>query len=365
MRDLQMRDQGFRSGVDELAERAFVPGHEAFGGFLALDLLELLRVASGLGYGLLVLDLIFGSLGYHQSFGVEAHTAGASGDLVEFAGAQAAHLGAIELGQRGQHHGVNRHINANAQRIGAANHRQQTLLGELFDQTTVSRQHAGMMDTDAGAQQTLQNLAKSRGEFDAFDGFGDGLTLFLAGHAGGGKRLRGFQRGVLREVHHIYRCLAVAEGEFHGSFQRVERVLIAQRHRAWRIGDDIHIRCVVEIGELVGDGIHVAKRGTHQQELGLRQGQQWHLPCPATLRVAVVVEFVHGHEAHVSMRALTQSLVGENLGGAADDRRVGVDMAVAGDHADIVAAEHLYQVEELLGDQRFDGRGVVGTATGA
>lgn len=114
MRDLQMRDQGFRSGVDELVERAFVPGHEAFGGFLALDLLELLRVASGLGYGLLVLDLIFGSLGYHQSFGVEAHTAGASGDLVEFAGAQAAHLGAIELGQRGQHHGVNRHINADA-----------------------------------------------------------------------------------------------------------------------------------------------------------------------------------------------------------------------------------------------------------
>ena len=30
--------------------------------------------------------------------------------------------------------------------------------------------------------------------------------------------------------------------------------------------------------------------------------------------------------------------VGENLGGAADDRRVGVDMAVAGDHADITKA---------------------------
>lgn len=104
---------------------------------------------------------------------------------------------------------------------------QQTLLGELLDQAAVAWQHAGMMDADTGAQQSLQNLAEGCGEFDAFDGFCDGLALFLAGHAGGGERLRGLQRGVLREMDHINRGFTVAESEFHGFFHRIERVFVA------------------------------------------------------------------------------------------------------------------------------------------
>ena len=50
------------------------------------------------------------------------------------------------------------------------------------------------------------------------------------------------------------------------------------------------------------------------------------------------MEFVHRHEAHIGMGAFAQSLIGEDFGGAADDRRVRVDVAVTGDHADIVAA---------------------------
>ena len=65
------------------------------------------------------------------------------------------------------------------------------------------------------------------------------------------------------------------------------------------------------------------------------------------------------------MGAFAQGLVGEDFGGAADDRRVGVDTAVAGDHADVVSSEHFDQIEELFGDQRLDRRGVVGAAAGA
>ena len=40
-------------------------------------------------------------------------------------------------------------------------------------------------------------------------------------------------------------------------------------------------------------------------------------------------------------------------------------MRIAGDHAHVVAAEHVDQVEELFGDQRLDRRGVVGAPAGA
>lgn len=71
------------------------------------------------------------------------------------------------------------------------------------------------------------------------------------------------------------------------------------------------------------------------------------------------MEFVHRHEAHIGMGAFAQSLIGEDFGGAADDRRVRVDVAVTGDHADIVAAEHFDQVEEFLRHQRLDRSGVI------
>ena len=89
-----------------------------------------------------------------------------------------------------------------------------------------------------------------------------------------------------------------------------------------------------------------------------RQLQERHLPRPAAVRLAVVVELVHHHQPDVGAGALAQGDVGEHLGGAGDDRRVGVDAGVAGQHADVVGPEHLAQREELLAHQRLDRRGV-------
>ena len=60
-------------------------------------------------------------LGDDHALGIEARTAGATGNLMELAGAQTTHLVAIELGERGEHHGMDGYVDANAERVGAAN----------------------------------------------------------------------------------------------------------------------------------------------------------------------------------------------------------------------------------------------------
>ena len=91
------------------------------------------------------------------------------------------------------------------------------------------------------------------------------------------------------------------------------------------------------------------------------QGEQRYLPGPTAIGVGKIVELVHGDAAHVGIFALAQCVVSKDLCRAADDGRLGVDVRVAGDHTDVIAAEHLYQVEELFADQGLD-RGRVITA---
>ena len=93
------------------------------------------------------------------------------------------------------------------------------------------------------------------------------------------------------------------------------------------------------------------------------QGEQRHLPGPTAIGVGKVVELVHGHAAHIGVLTLAQRVVGKDFGRAADDGRLGVDMRIAGDHADVIAAEYLYQVEELFADQGLDGGRVIAALT--
>ena len=112
MRDAHTRRKLLGNRVDELVERVLAPVHEVLGRALLLDLLELLRVAGGLHLGLVVLDLVLGGLGYDHALGVEARATRATGDLMELAAAQAAHLAAVELGELREHHRVDGHVDA-------------------------------------------------------------------------------------------------------------------------------------------------------------------------------------------------------------------------------------------------------------
>ncbi len=60
------------------------------------------------------------------------------------------------------------------------------------------------------------------------------------------------------------------------------------------------------------------------------------------------------------LRPLAQCEVGEDLRGAADDRRVRVHRGVAGHHADVLRPEDVHEREELLGHERLDRRRVEG-----
>ena len=221
-----------------------------------------------------------------------------------------------------------------------------------------------MVHAHALAEQPLQDLAERRGETRPFDGVLDGLALLLGRHAVAGEVLGAREGGVLREVHDVQGRLAVAQRELHGRLERRVDVLVGEGHGARRVGDGVDgdARALLERR---GDLRRVAERGAHEEELRVGQGEQRDLPRPAAVRVAVVVKLVHRHAAHVGPFALAQRLVGEDLRRAADDGRLGVDVRVAGDHAHVVAPEHLDEVEELLAHERLDGGRVVRALAGA
>ena len=110
----------FRLRLDQALKGLLVPGDKALGGLLLFNLAELLGVVARLGHEFGVLDLVLRGLGDDHALGIEARAAGATSNLMELAGAQTTHLVAIELGERGEHHGVDGHVDADAECVGAA-----------------------------------------------------------------------------------------------------------------------------------------------------------------------------------------------------------------------------------------------------
>ena len=164
---------------------------------------------------------------------------------------------------------------------------------------------------------------------------------------------------LLGEVHDVDRRLVGRHQLLERLRQRRQRPGEGQRHRPLGVRDQRGLAAVApgHVGGELGD---VAEGGRHQHELRLRQLDQRHLPGPAAVGLGVEVELVHHHEPDVGRRALAQRDVGQDLGGAADDRRVGVDRGVTGQHPDVLGTEDLAELEELLADQRLDRRRVVG-----
>jgi hypothetical protein len=71
------------------------------------------------------------------------------------------------------------------------------------------------------------------------------------------------------------------------------------------------------------------------------------------------VELIHHHVIDVGVRPLSHGLVGEDLGRAADDRRLGVDRRVPGHHPHELGPEIAGEREELLVDEGLDRRRVI------
>ena len=192
---------------------------------------------------------------------------------------------------------------------------------------------------------------------------GDRLLLLLGAHVDAHQRLRPLQRGGLGEVNDVDRRLLRVEEILDRLVHRRRRVVVVQRNRALGVGDQRR-RPTGASGEVLPQKGDVAERGRHQQELGVRQLQQRHLPRPAAVGVTVEVELVHHHESDVRVGAFAQRDVGQHLRGAGDDRRPRVDRRIAGEHADVGRTEYPAEAEELFADQRLDRGGVVTTPSG-
>ena len=130
MGDAHAGRQLLRRLLDEVLEGLLVPAHEPLGRLLHLDLAGALGVSTCLGQRLCALDVVLGGLCDHAALGIEAGAAGAPCNLVELARVEVAHASAVKLGEGGEHHGVDGHVDAHAERVRSTDDRQQALLSE-------------------------------------------------------------------------------------------------------------------------------------------------------------------------------------------------------------------------------------------
>jgi hypothetical protein len=261
----------------------------------------------------------------------------------------------VELGEPREEHCPDRDVDAHAEGVGAADHLQQAVLGELFDESPVAGEHARVVDADAAAHELGQRLAEAGGEAEPADAGRDGVLVLAGDRPHRQQRLGLLQGSCLGEVDDVDRRLLSGEQLLDRLVDRGERPRVAERHRP--LGASHHGGMPAgPAGEVVGDRGDVPEGRRHEQELGVGQLQEGHLPRPAALWICVEVELVHDDDAEVCVDTLAQRHVGQDLGGAADDGGVGVDRGVAGHHSDVVGAEDVAQREELLAHQGLDRR---------
>jgi hypothetical protein len=320
-------------------------------------LLDRLPAAHRLGRDPLVLDHVLGRLAHHPAALVEALAPGPPGDLPEVAHREQPRLLAVELDEAGEQHGADRHVDADAERVGAAHHPQQAALGELLHQQPVAGQQPRVVQADPLLHDPLHVLAVRRVEADAGQRFGDRLALLAGGDLRAGQRLGLLGRLALGEEDHVDGRAPAGQQLLHRLVQRRLAPLEIERHRAL-VAVHVGHRPPALARELLLDRRRVAERGRHQQELRALEQQQRHLPGHAARGVGVEVELVHHHAGRVGGLALAERHVRQHLGGAADHGRRPVDAGVAGEHAHLLGPELLAEREELLADQRLHRRRV-------
>ena len=359
--DVEARRQRFRLGDHQPVEGTAAPVRDALRRLLPHDPAQFLRIVSGLGHELLVLDLVFRSLHDHVADRVESGSAGTPGDLVELPSTQHTHPAAVELDQGGDQHRADGDVDPDPEGVRPTDDLEQTGTGELFDQPSVPGQHAGMVDPDAVAHQPAQRASEAGTEAEPAERFGDLTLLFASADVQAHQRLGTLQGTGLRRMDDVDRRAVLVQQYLDRLVDRGGHVLELQRHRSLPTS---HCGCRPSGAprQILGDPGGVPEGGGHEQELCIREFDQRHLPGPAAIPIAVVVELIHADQPDISIRTFPQSLVGKDLGGRADHGSLRVDRGIPGEHADPFRAEKVAEVEELLGDQCLDGCGVEGAA---
>jgi len=174
----------------------------------------------------------------------------------------------VELAEPREQHSSDRHIDANAESVRAANDPKQSLLRQLLDQHTVFRKQSGVMQSDALSKPLFDVGAVGTRELEPFEFVRD-RRLLLAGTNVEAREILGALCGVeLREVNHVNRTATVVDEVLHRLGQRQFRVGIVERHRSIDRGHGDG-RLAVQPGQFRFEERGVAERRRHQQEPGL------------------------------------------------------------------------------------------------
>ncbi len=357
VRHLEARHEPFRRGADQALEGVEVPVDEIVLGRLAPR--HLLAVLRRLLAQLDVLDHVFGRLHHHVAPLVEPLAAGAPGDLVEVARAEDRRLPAVELAETGEEDGPDRDVDADAQRVGAADDLQQSALRELLDEHAVLREEACVMQADA----VLQPLADIRpvraAEVEVGHQLRERRLLFPAADLQAGEVLRARRGFGLGEMDDVDGRLGLGHELLERVRERDLRVREVQRNRS--VGrPDRDAGPAVQAGQRLLEERGVAQRGRHEQEPRVFQRQQRNLPGRAPIAVGVPVELVEHRVIDRRTRALAQADVRQDFRRAAQDWRVAIHRGVAGGQPDQLRAELSAERHPLLVDERLDRTGVDG-----
>ena len=276
---------------------------------------------------------------------------------MEVPGPQYGRLVAAVLAQAGKEDRSDRHIDANAQGVRAANHLEQSALGQLLDQNAVPRQQARVVQPNARPQPPLDVRPVRTGKLHPFQSGGDGRFFLTSRRGQTGEILSALGRIGLGEMHHIHRTLTLADEGLDGLGQRGLGIAELQRYRT---GHRLHRHTgqPVQTGHFSLEEFGLAQGRRHEQEPALGERQQRHLPGHAPLAVGVVVKLIHHDVSDGCIRPVPQGDVGQDLGRATEDRCIVVDRGVAGAEAHVVRAEFTAERQPLLIDQRLDRAGV-------
>ena len=355
VRDLEAGGEFLRRRSDQADVGVLVPVDKILFGWLPLH--GFLAVARGLFRELEVLDDMLRRLRHDPALVIKTFAPSASADLMKIPRAQDAGLLAVILAQSREQHGADRHIDADAERVRAADDFEQTFLCELLDQHAILRQQPGVMQSDAVSQPLLDLRPVGTGELDSFERVRDGGFFVARADIDAREILRALGRFQLREVDHIHGRPSVGDETFERLGERQFGILMRQRHRSVG-GSYRHRRTTSESREFFLKERRVAECRGHQEETRLRQCQKRHLPRHAAFAIRVVMELVHDDVLHISRRTFAQGDVRENLRRAAEDGCVAIHRCIAGAEADVVRAELATERHELLIHQRLDRTGV-------
>src|SRR5262249_12408587 len=234
-----------------------------------------------------VLDDVLGSLDHHAASFVKALSTGAASDLLKVAHAEQRDFFAVELAKLREKNGSDGNVDAHSERIGAADHLEQTRLGELLHPEAVARQKSGVMKAQAVSQQLVQLFAIGRVEAGVVQRLADLFLLLGTGEVDAQQVLRLLRGGALGGgdlVNWVFPC---REQVLERLVERRFPVLEIERHRSLGAADHRDLASG-ELAQAVLDRAHVAQGGGHQQERASVEGQQGQLPGHATFLVRVV-----------------------------------------------------------------------------